>query len=77
MRKTNNERRVCVYGGGTLNVVARLKRLASWEGSGPGVCFQQGDAGLRFFLCIPQRKYSEHKLQALSYFSPKKGFNYM
>lgn len=43
-------RDVCVYGGGTLNTVARLKRLASWEGSGPGVCFQRGDAGLRFFF---------------------------
>lgn len=47
-------RDVCVYGGGTLNTVARLKRLASREGSGPGGggLFSAGRRRAAFFFFV-------------------------
>lgn len=80
MRKTNNEGRVYMggggLGGGALDVVARARAKAA------SVLGRVRARGLFsaivtpscVFLPVPRRKHSEHKLQTLSYFSPKKGF---
>lgn len=71
-------RDMCVWGRDLRT--SSLGGKAFLEGSGSGCALSRVTLGCFFpflFLFFPRYKYSEHKLQTLSYFSPKKGFNYM